>query len=785
MAKIPVDWPLRLIPKRTPSVLEALTVTSTALVAAILAPSFLLGWDNSLGLWATYFPAYVVACLYGGLRWGWAALAVSMGLGLLNRHTLPPGLPELGYYVLFALSGAATVIVAGALRQSLLGLETAHSALDLSEARLQLAQEAGSIGLWDIDLTTGEGVWSPSYHQAGAPIRETNLRAMLDAVHAEDRERVRLAFVNAAQIGRMDPMEYRVTWPDGSLHWQLSRGEMLRDAKGSVSRAVGVNIDITERRRADELIRQSEARFRTLADSAPVLMWISGRGNRREFVNQTYLDFLGVDYETAIAGKLFERIHPDDLERLNRESAAGTITDRQFSVDARYRRADGEWRWLRAVSQPRIDARGERDGYIGVAYDVTDAKQAEEGLKHINDLLAERVQAALAERDEAEAALRHAQKLEAVGQLTGGVAHDFNNLLTVIIGALDLIQRHPDDPHRRDRMIEAALGAARRGERLTGQLLVFSRRQALKPEAVRVDDLLAGAEPLLRRAVGEAVSLTVTPAAAGAVAMIDTGQFEAAVMNLVVNARDAVASGGSIRGESAACDLAEGEVSEIAPGPYVRGVVHDTGIGMDEATMARVFDPFFTTKEIGKGTGLGLSQVYGFARQSGGGVAIDSAPGKGASVRLYLPRSEATPEAAEPEVAVTALGPGLRVLLVEDDAEVGDLVTAMLEDLDHQVFRADGAVAFERFMARGEAFDLLLTDLIMPGTKTGVDLAHEAVKARPGLPVILSSGYTGETLSSADGAPWPLLRKPYSADDLAQAIEAVMADRPRALASPP
>ncbi|MES2342412.1 MAG: ATP-binding protein, partial [Pseudomonadota bacterium] len=234
----------------------------------------------------------------------------------------------------------------------------------------------------------------------------------------------------------------------------------------------------------------------------------------------------------------------------------------------------------------------------------------------------------------------------------------------------------------------------------------------------------------------------------------------------------------------AACDLAEGEVSEIAPGPYVRVVVHDTGIGMDEATMARVFDPFFTTKEIGKGTGLGLSQVYGFARQSGGGVAIDSAPGKGASVRLYLPRSEAMPEAAEPEVAVTALGPGLRVLLVEDDAEVGDLVTAMLEDLDHQVFRADGAVAFERFMARGEAFDLLLTDLIMPGTKTGVDLAHEAVKARPGLPVILSSGYTGETLSSADGAPWPLLRKPYSADDLAQAIEAVMADRPRALASP-
>ena len=226
----------------------------------------------------------------------------------------------------------------------------------------------------------------------------------------------------------------------------------------------------------------------------------------------------------------------------------------------------------------------------------------------------------MSERDEAEAALRRAQKLEAVGQLTGGVAHDFNNLLTVIIGALDLIQRHPGDAVRRDRMIDAAQGAARRGERLTQQLLAFSRRQALKPELVIVDDLLMESEPLLRRAVGEAVTLTVAPGAPGAVSSLDPSQFEAAVMNLVVNARDATPAGGGIRLRARLCRLAVGEVEHAPAGDYVCVSVHDTGEGMDAETIARVFEPFFTTKEPGRGTGLGLSQVYGFARQSGGAV---------------------------------------------------------------------------------------------------------------------------------------------------------------------
>ncbi|MCR5872860.1 ATP-binding protein [Phenylobacterium sp. J426] len=358
-----------------------------------------------------------------------------------------------------------------------------------------------------------------------------------------------------------------------------------------------------------------------------------------------------------------------------------------------------------------------------------------------------------------------------MGQLTGGVAHDFNNLLTVVIGAVDMIQRHPDDAARRERMIEAALGAARRGERLTQQLLAFSRRQALKPEPVRVDRLIADAEPLLRRAVGEAVALSVAPGSDSAVVNIDPGQFEAAVMNLVVNARDATPPGGMIRVETLRARLGAGEIEDLEAGDYLCLAVHDTGAGMDAETAARVFEPFFTTKAPGKGTGLGLSQVYGFARQSGGAAAIDSEPGKGASVRLYLPLTDAP--TAEDEAAARpqlARGPKLRVLLAEDDPQVAELVEALLADLGHVIIRKPDAAQALEILRSTAPIDLLLTDLVMPGDMNGVELAREAVRLRPGLPVVLSSGYTGETLNAAEGAPWPLLRKPYGADQLAQVI---------------
>ncbi|MFN3584576.1 ATP-binding protein [Phenylobacterium sp.] len=650
----PSEWPLRLVPRRSPPLWAALGVSVVSLGVAMALRGLLLGFQHAGGLGPTTLPALIVICLYAGPRFGWAALVAAIAAGLFSPIVQPRGAADTAVVAMFALSGVITVLFSTTLRETLLRLEEA----------------------------------------------------------------------NAAQ------------------------------------------------RSARRALADSEARFHRLADSAPILMWVTRADGKREFANRAYVEFLGGGYEEALDFDWREVLHPEDLPRILKEQVAGESSRRLFTLEARYRRADGEYRWIRSVSQPRLTPEGEFDGFIGVGYDITDAKRAQADLERINDLLAERVEAALAERDEAEAALRRAQKLEAVGQLTGGVAHDFNNLLTVIIGALDLMQRHPGDAARRDRMIEAALGAARRGERLTQQLLAFSRRQALKPEPTLVDELLKDSEPLLRRAVGEAVTLTLATDAAEAVADIDPSQFEAAVMNLVVNARDATPAGGMIRIETVPARLAAGQVEELEAGDYICVAVHDTGCGMDAETAARVFEPFFTTKAPGRGTGLGLSQVYGFARQSGGGVALDSAPGKGTSLRIYLPlttRRDVPAEGAETP-AGDRRSPALHILLAEDDAQVGELVEAMLRDLGHQVRQVPHAAAALDVLKGRERVDLLLTDLIMPGDINGVELAREAVRLRPGLPVILSSGYTGEALSAAEETPWPLLRKPYGAEDLARAI---------------
>ncbi|HEY9236914.1 MULTISPECIES: hybrid sensor histidine kinase/response regulator [Phenylobacterium] len=766
----PAGSQFRFIPRRSPAFAVALAISVGAMAAAMGIRGLFAGWDTALALSVTHFPAFVVATLFGGQRWGWASLAGALAISLLARGGISDNHAGV---VLYALSGAVTVAVGAALRDIVLRLDEAQAALDRSEQRLQLAQEAGEVGLWDWDVETGQGYWSPTLlRNLGLPVSSAaSIRTLLDVVHPDDRQMVRAGNIRAIRTGRMAPMEYRIVRPDGEVRWLLSRGEMLQNGVGRIVRAVGVNIDITERRYAFEKVRESEARFRTLADSAPVLLWVSRTDGVREFVNEAYVEFLGRPFEEALRFDWRERVHPGDLERVLKEQIAGEASRQPFTLEARYLRGDGAWRWIRSVSRPRHGPGGAFAGFVAIGIDITDARQAEENLKSINDLLAERVEAALAERDEANARLHHAQKLEAVGQLTGGVAHDFNNLLTVITGALDLIQRRPDDVERRTRMIEAALGAALRGQRLTQQLLAFSRRQALKPQAIRVDELLLESEPLLRRAIGETALFELAPGAGDATAMLDPGQFDAAIMNLAVNARDAVPPGGQIRLSTESCELAEGEVPDVAPGSYVRILVEDNGVGMEPGILTRVFEPFFTTKDVGKGTGLGLSQVYGFARQSGGGVTITTAPGEGARVSLYLPRCPTPPARAEPPCApAEANRRSLKVLLVEDDKEVGDLVAAMLEELGHQVVRVDAVAAALAWLEKGEALDVMLTDLVMPGGRSGLDLAKAACELRPGLPVILSSGYTGEALAAVNDAPWPLLKKPYSAEVLADAL---------------
>jgi len=536
-----------------------------------------------------------------------------------------------------------------------------------------------------------------------------------------------------------------------------------------------------ERTRAQAEVAESEARFRAIADTAPVLIWVTQQNRQRAFVNQAYVAFMGGDYESVRTADWRTFIHPDDQEQMARSSQAGEATGEPFSLEARYKNSSGEYRWLKSFSRPRLASDGEVAGFVGVAFDVTDAKRAETDLKRINELLEDRVGEALAEKAKAEADLMHAQRMEAVGRLTGGVAHDFNNLLTVVIGALDMILRSPDDAARRKKLGEAALAAARRGEGLTHQLLAFSRRQALRPELVDLNTLIRESEPLLRRAVDETVSFKIKLKRGGVRVSVDPSQFEAALLNLIVNARDAIAEGGSAKAgsiliETQACEVEAGEVAELAAGTYVCVSVTDNGAGMDAATMARVFEPFFTTKSVGKGTGLGLSQVYGFARQSGGGVRIRSGVGEGAEIRLYLPplARDAAVE-PKPDAALDDILPsGRRLLLVEDDTGVAAVAMELLEEMGLDVVAAETGPEALRVLGSGR-FDVMLSDVVMPGGMTGIELARQCAVDYPDLRILLTSGYAGDDVDEAlSDAPWSILRKPYSAEQLRRALGEVL-----------
>jgi NO-binding membrane sensor protein with MHYT domain/CheY-like chemotaxis protein len=390
----------------------------------------------------------------------------------------------------------------------------------------------------------------------------------------------------------------------------------------------------------------------------------------------------------------------------------------------------------------------------------------------VSEQARESVAVAVAEKTEAEAALMRAQRLDALGRLTGGVAHDFNNLLTVVIGALDVILRHPENAPRRQRLGEAALHAARRSQRLTAQLLAFARQQPLQPETRELNELIRQAEPLLRRAMSENVALKVHLCADKAVVQIDPAQFEASLLNLIVNAVDASVSGGEIVVETRLCTLADSEVAGLAPGPYFAMSVADRGQGMSPDVIKRIFEPFFTTKPPGKGTGLGLSQVYGFVKQSGGEVEVDSTEGAGTRFRIYLPISAAQPEQeiVAPTQRVGAARP-LSILLVEDDPSVGAVTEMMLVDFGHKVQRAANADEALRILWSEAEFDVLFSDVVMPGGMNGVELAKQAVAQRPLLKVLLTSGYAGESLDEwlSQGA-WPFLRKPFLSTELAEAL---------------
>ena len=764
-----------LIPPVPPPVWRCALAAIIAVAAAILMRITLLGLSGGVGATQPFFPAMVLVTLYAGWRWGLVPIASGALFGWWlwgGRYGQSISNDEIATLVIFLTSAGVTILVAEGLRGAVQGLARARIEQDDAELRLQVAQSAAGVGSWDWDI--GKDVLSLSLdarrNLAATPDEPVDWPRMLALIHPGDRKSVSDAIRASVRAGDACEVEFRLADPSLGERWIHARGRMLRDDAGRAERMVGVNFDVSDRRRAEQQIRESEARFRSLANSAPALMWVTRFDSQREFVNQAYVDFAGVAYDAAVALDWRTRLDPRDLPDVLKAQIAGEASRKPFALEGRYRRADGEMRWLKSFSHPRYDATGAFTGFIGIAFDVTDAKQAEADLAGVNELLAERVEAAVAERDAAQAALFQSQKLEAIGQLTGGVAHDFNNLLTVIIGALDVVDRHPDDAPRRERMLAAALAAAKRGEKLTQHLLAFARRQPLRPQVRAIDRMIAESEGLLRRALGDAYGFNLRLGGGVRCALVDAGQFEAALLNLVVNARDATPAGGEVTIETRPISL-ERAVGELPPGPYLRIAVTDTGSGMDAQTVVRAVEPFFTTKPPGEGTGLGLSQVYGFTRQSGGTVDIESRPGQGASIIMLLPIAQ-TPADGETSQRVDHIAgqTPARVLLVEDDPQVAELVGAMLHDLGHSVVRAGGvAEALER-LDQDAAIQLVLSDVIMPGGRSGVDLAEHLAKTRPNLPVVLCSGYTGGDQARASAGHWPFLSKPFSLDNLARAL---------------
>ena len=642
-----------------------------------------------------------------------------------------------------------------------------------SEQRFRAIADTAPVLIWVTQQDRTRAFVNQAYvAYNGGTYEEARLADWRAVIHPDDQERVLQESLAGEASGEPFSMEARYLRHDGEYRWLKSFSRPRLGADDKVIGFVGVAFDVTDIREAQSRLMESETRFRTVADSAPALIWMLDDEARPIFANRRYRTFFGIESEDQIAAGWRSMVHPEDAPAFSAAfNTAFENRDRFENLVRILHPALGE-RWLRCEGLARFDGLGVFQGYVGANIDITEAKRAEEDLKRINELLEERVGEALAEKAKAEADLMHAQRMEAVGRLTGGVAHDFNNLLTVVIGALDIMLRSPNDAAKRQKLGEAALAAARRGEGLTHQLLAFSRRQALRPEAVDLNVQIRESEPLLRRAVGEAVEFKLKLRRGGARVNVDPSQFEAALLNLVVNARDAVGDKGRITVQTQSCTVAPGEVADLAAGDYVCVTVSDNGAGMPPEVIARVFEPFFTTKAVGKGTGLGLSQVYGFARQSGGAARIRSSVGRGTEINLFLPplneslgvAADAGPEAAPPMAA------GRRLLLVEDDISVAAVALELLEGLGLEVRAVETAPQALELLKR-ERFDMMLSDVVMPGGMTGIELARACGRDYPDMRVVLTSGYAGEDVDAAlADAPWPFLRKPYSGEQLARIL---------------
>lgn len=639
-----------------------------------------------------------------------------------------------------------------------------------SEELQFLRKVTGASGTWDWDIPGGilytdqrfaelHGL-DPERALAGVPCA-----SFYKAIHPGDRARIKIAVAGILAGAEIFSKEFRVVTGDGSVLWMHARGQGHRDDADEPIRFTGVLVDVTDRKRTEEHLRIAQT-----AGGVGTFEYIDGFATAT--VSAEFCRLLGLHPAPSLPVQTINSVVQAGEPQLIPEARSGSLPATLDAITRIRRSDDGGERWIAQRGEILREGSGYR--LVGVIYDVTVSKELEAALRELNENLESRVQKELGIRHQAEDALRQAQKMEAVGQLTGGIAHDFNNLLMAISSSLTLLQKRiPDDPNLH-RMIDNAMEGTQRGAALTQRMLAFARRQDLTPEPIDIEALVHGMAGLLDHSLGPQWPLDLDFSDGLPPVVADANQLEMAIMNLAVNARDAMPQGGSIRIAVAENLSAAGDVAGLAPGRYLTISVIDQGAGMDAQTLSHAMEPFFTTKGVGKGTGLGLSMIDGLAKQLHGTFTLESALGAGTTATLWLPASE---DAVAPGriARVQAERPAdrpLKIVAVDDDVLILMNTADLLADLGHEVLEANsGEAAFALLEAHGDV-DLLITDQAMPGM-TGTQLSERAIELRPQLAIVLATGY-GELPEGAH-ARIVKLGKPFDqkklVEALAQAIE--------------
>ncbi len=639
-------------------------------------------------------------------------------------------------------------------------IQRSDAALQQAHERLNLALKSSGVGTWSWSVVDGTIVWDDFMYPlfgvtSDAPLRQP--ADFMNLIHPKDREHVAQTATDSARRDAAFDIEFRVIWPDGSIHSLSARGKIFRDESNQPIRLTGVCWDISERKRAEE----ERQKFVSLVEQTDDFVGMVGLDGKILFINRAGCRLVGLEAQKAV-GTAFEDLHPEDAW----SSLSGEILPSIL-------RGDGNW-----VGEARLRHLATRQP-IDVLMNIFPVNDPESGQL----LCFAAIMRDVTERKHLEAQLLQAQKLDSIGQLAGGVAHDFNNLLTIISGYSELIlgRCDPNDPVVEP--VEQISRAAARAAALTRQLLAFGSRQASEQKDIQLNDVVHNVEKMLRRLIGADVELAIELEEGAGTLRADPGQIEQVIVNLVINARDAMPGGGRLLIETTGIyideESAQGRLA-VTPGRYVMLAVSDTGIGMSAEVKSRIFEPFFTTKERGKGTGLGLSTVYGIVQQSRASISVHSEPGRGTTFRLLFPAIQAgRPETSEAAELVPSFGHET-ILLTEDEAGVRGYVRHILERHGYRVAEAsNGLEAMDVLHRFPGPIHLLLTDVVMPEVG-GVELAEHFASVYPGVPVLYMSGYNDRLWMDSDKAV-NFIQKPFSSPALLARIRELLDARREAL----